>query len=462
VGRARRLPRTRRGRRHRFATQRRSFRFAARRFARRVARGVRAESSRVRAGVVVSRVHLPTHPRATGYRLVDALARRAPSRRRGGGPPRDVHAEIDGDSGGDGEGSVAVRSRDEARGGARRGRVRATEGDAGGDAQREQSARRVSTREAVSFGSHVERARNSRRRRRDVLGTLRGPPSGVRRRAEKTVHREEHSRPDRVGRAVRGSRKSRRRRRRRDGGGARGVARGVADETFETFETFRFGRLASRRRGEDVGRAGIPFPAGEGGGGGFRGARETRASRTRRAMDRGGDAKGRTRRFANLPRGVASSIVSYGTRTRARRIARAREARARAETNARPRGRSRESIFARGCDSKSVEDSALVRWKGKAARGVRDDARATRVRPFGVRLSERGWPPPRDVRAAISRFFTTRVAAFIREDGRDVRQVQVCQVQDGDRNHSFSSRFGRVGVSRGARGGARGERSRRV
>ena len=387
---------------------------------------------------------------------MDALARRAPSRRRGGGPPRDVHAEIDGDSGGDGEGSVAVRSRDEARGGARRGRVRATEGDAGGDAQREQSARRVSTREAVSFGSHVERARNSRRRRRDVLGALRGPPSGVRRRAEKTVRREEHSRPARVGRAVGGSRKSRRRRRRRDGGGARGVARGVADETFETF---RFGRLASRRRGEDVGRAGIPFPAGEGGGGGFRGARDSRASRTRRAMDRGGDAKGRTRRFANLPRGVASSIVSDGTRTRARRVSRAREV---STQNARPRGRSRESIFARGCDSKSVEDSALVRGRGKAARGVRDDARATRVRPFGVRLSERGWPPPRDVRAAISRFFTTRVAAFIREDERDVRQVQVCQVQDGDRNHSFSSRFGRVGVSRGARGGARGERSRRV
>ena len=217
--------------------------------------------------------------------------------------------------------------------------------------------------------------------------------------------------------------------------------------------------MASRRRGEDVGRAGIPFPAGEGGGGGFRGARDSRASRTRRAMDRGGDAKGRTRRFANLPRGVASSIVSDGTRTRARRVSRAREV---STQNARPRGRSRESIFARGCDSKSVEDSALVRGRGKAARGVRDDARATRVRPFGVRLSERGWPPPRDVRAAISRFFTTRVAAFIREDERDVRQVQVCQVQDGDRNHSFSSRFGRVGVSRGARGGARGERSRRV
>ena len=459
MGRARRLPRTRRGRRRRFATRRRSFRFAARRFAPRVARGVRAESSRVRAGVVVSRVHLPTHPRATGYRLVDALARRAPShgRRAAARHLGDVHAEIDGDSGGDGEGSVAVRSRDEARGGARRGRVRATEGDAGGDAQREQSARRVSTREAVSFGSHVERARNSRGGRRDVLGTFRGPPRGVRRRAEKTVHREARSRPARVGRAVGGSKKSRRRRRRRDGGGARGVARGVADEpfeTFETFETFRFGRLASRRRGEDVGRAGIPFPAGEGGGGGFRGARVSRASRTRRAMDRGGDAKGnatatRTRRFANLPRGLD-------------------EARVRVETNARPRGRSRESIFARGCDSKSVEDSALVRGKGKAARGVRGDARATRVRPFGVRLSERGWPPPRDVRAAISRFFTTRVAACIREDRRDVRQVRVRRVQDGDafrffsRTRSFSSRFGRVGVSRGARGGARGERSRRV
>ena len=66
------------------------------------------------------------------------------------------------------------------------------------------------------------------------------------------------------------------------------------------------------------------------------------------------------------------------------------------------------------------------------------------------------------VRAAISRFFTTRVAACIREDRRDVRQVQVRRVQDGDafrffsRTRSFSSRFGRVGVSRARARRARG------
>ena len=370
---------------------------------------------------------------------MDALARRAPSRRRGGGPPRDVHAEIDGDSGGDGEGSVAVRSRDEARGGARRGRVRATEGDAGGDAQREQSARRVSTREAVSFGSHVERARNSRRGRRDVLGTLRGPPRGVRRRAEKTVHREEHSRPDRVGRAVGGSKKSRRRRRRRDGGGARGVAREASptNPSRPSRPSRPSGSDDWRRGGaaRTLAERGYPSPLAKAAAAVSARARLARVANATRAMDRGGDAKGKN---ATATRGETVDRSDWTERARTRRPV--DEARVRVETNARPRGRSRESIFARGCDSKSVEDSALVRGKGKAARGVRDDARATRVRPFGVRLSERGWPPPRDVRAAISRFFTTRVAAFIREDGRDVRQVQVCQVQDGDRTGRVPSR----------------------
>ena len=292
-------------------------------------------------------------------------------------------------------------------------------------------------------------------------GLFRGPPSGVRRREEKTVHREERSRPDRVGRAVRRvaevpSTPAAERRRRGARRRARRRRRNIRDLRDLPVRTIG---VAEARRGRWPSGDTLPrwrrrrrrFP---------RRARLARASRTRRAMDRGGDAKGRTRPPTSS---AASPRRSSRTgRERARDASPAREARARVETNADPEG-GPGSRYSRGG---AIRSPSRIRRSSEGKGKPRAASATTRERPgydpSGYVSPERGWPPPREVRAAISRFFTTRVAAFIREDGRDVRQVQVCQVQDGDRNHSFSSRFGRVGVSRGARGGARGERSRRV
>ena len=222
-------------------------------FARRVARGVRAESSRVRAGAVVSRRPSSDSPEQLGYRLVDARA--CAFRRRGGGPPRAIPPRST-------EILAAWR------------RVcccaisrRALEGVHVGDmCARPFSA--MHNGRALSFGrarccsDHMWSARRKIAAGDaatcwGLLSDLRAAYGDARRRS----HREEHSRPDRVGRAPRAGRgKSRRRRRRRPGRRARGVALRAGPPFEARLKPSGSDDSASRRK-IDVGQAGILLQA---------------------------------------------------------------------------------------------------------------------------------------------------------------------------------------------------------